>query len=362
MSDKKVSIIIPLYNQERFFNACMRSVCGQSYKNLEIIIVNDGSTDKSPSISKKWAEKDHRIIIINKKNEGVTWARRDGLNVATGDYLAFVDSDDLIPKESIELLVRAMNDHNVDLAFGGIVRKLAFVNQNQNKFFSFPYNTVIEQPQLKEEYYLGFARNSVFPVPMYARLYRKTVVEQAMKETELFSSEISNMGEDQLFNFLLFPYLKSMYRIADVVYYYRYGGMTTKSNPYITQFLKYSDVRLQQYDKCQYEKAYRSLFIEYINMLYGCASHFLKYKVKDKAGVIDFFQSEYDHRLILPRAIEYFKHEPAPNQQAADFIINKDFDAMFSLSEQMMKSSTNSISYRAKLMLDKLIKALPLGY
>ena len=350
-----VSVIIPLYNQERYFNACMRSVASQTYKNLEIIIVNDGSTDSSLSIAKKWSNKDNRVVIIDKENEGVTWARRDGLLRANGEYLAFVDSDDFIPQSSIKSLLDAACNNNADLVIGGIVRKLWFVHQSQNPMFSFPYDKLIIQPQLFDDYYIGFAKNNVFPVPMYGRLYRKSIVDKALEETELFSSQVSNMGEDQLFNFRLFPYLNSMYRISDIVYYYRYGGMTTRYNPYVTQLLDYSDIRLASFDLYGYEKGYRSLFIEYVNMLYGCASLSLQYEIEDKPGIIKFYKNEIDNRVIATRAIEYFKNNPPHNPKAVNLLIERDYEGMYNLADYLMKLHCSDRRYKAKLVLNKIL-------
>ena len=90
-SQPLVSIIVSLYNQEKYLGACLRSVCRQTYKNLEIIIVNDGSTDRSLQIANDLASRDQRVRIVNKHNEGLSYARRDGLLAATGDFVSFLD-------------------------------------------------------------------------------------------------------------------------------------------------------------------------------------------------------------------------------------------------------------------------------
>ena len=92
----KITVIIPVYNTARYLDRCIGSVVSQTYKNLEIILVDDGSTDDSYEICKRWEEKDQRILLIHKENGGQSSARNLALDIATGDYIAFVDSDDWI--------------------------------------------------------------------------------------------------------------------------------------------------------------------------------------------------------------------------------------------------------------------------
>ena len=94
-----ISIIVPIYNVEQYLNQCLQSVCSQSYDNLEIILVDDGSSDRSPELCDEWAEKDSRIHVIHKQNGGLSDARNTGISCAKGEYIAFVDSDDWIEKD-----------------------------------------------------------------------------------------------------------------------------------------------------------------------------------------------------------------------------------------------------------------------
>ena len=103
--DKKISIIVPVYNLEKYLPRCLNSVCNQTYKNLEIILVDDGSTDKSSDICDNWAKKDSRIIVIHKKNGGVSSARNAGIKKATGEYIHFVDGDDWLELNCYEKIV-----------------------------------------------------------------------------------------------------------------------------------------------------------------------------------------------------------------------------------------------------------------
>lgn len=100
----KISVIVPVYNTEKYLNKCIKSIVRQTYSNWELIIIDDGSTDGSGELIDKAAKKDHRIIAIHQKNAGPGKARNTGLNLATGDYVVFIDSDDFIDKDYFSLL------------------------------------------------------------------------------------------------------------------------------------------------------------------------------------------------------------------------------------------------------------------
>lgn len=110
-----VSIIIPVYNVEQYLNRCISSIVNQTYPNLQIILVDDGSPDNCPKICDLWKKKDSRIEVIHKENGGLSSARNAGLHCAKGDYVLFVDSDDWISINMIEEMIKAMNKNNVDM-------------------------------------------------------------------------------------------------------------------------------------------------------------------------------------------------------------------------------------------------------
>lgn len=113
--DKLVSVIVPIYNAEKYLERCLNSIVSQSYKHLEILLVNDGSTDSSPSIIEGFRAKDSRIRVFSDINHGVSYVRNKGLDEATGDYIFFVDSDDWIEKDAIEILVSLALEHGADV-------------------------------------------------------------------------------------------------------------------------------------------------------------------------------------------------------------------------------------------------------
>lgn len=113
---EKITVIIPVYNVARFLDNCLHSVVNQTYQNLEIILVDDGSTDDSYAICQKWAEADDRIKLLHKENGGLSSARNMALDIATGDYIAFVDSDDWIEPDMYEVMLQALRDTGKDAA------------------------------------------------------------------------------------------------------------------------------------------------------------------------------------------------------------------------------------------------------
>lgn len=111
-----VSIIIPVYNGEKYIYKCINSIKRQTYTNIEIIIINDGSNDKTKEILEKLKEKDSRIKILNKDNEGVSKARNDGIKLSNGEYIIFVDADDYIENDMVEILLNDVKEKNVNIA------------------------------------------------------------------------------------------------------------------------------------------------------------------------------------------------------------------------------------------------------
>lgn len=116
MKNELISIIVPVYNVEKYLEKCLDSITNQTYKNLEIIVIDDGSTDKSGIICDKYAQKDNRIKVIHKLNGGLSDARNAGLDICTGDYIGFVDSDDYIEPDMYEYLLEKSKETNADVS------------------------------------------------------------------------------------------------------------------------------------------------------------------------------------------------------------------------------------------------------
>lgn len=207
MSNNKISVIVPIYNNEFFLNMCIRSIINQNYTNLEIILVNDGSTDRSLDICKKYAAEDKRIIIVDKENGGVSSARNKGLDIATGDYIGFVDSDDYISCEMYEKLYSAMVSSDADIAECGY-------------FTAKPDYQITNENPLKEEVILGnyecsynyLTKNNTTNFNVN-KLYRRSILENT-RYLEL------KYSEDYAFNVMAFYNCQKKVTIKGCYYYY----------------------------------------------------------------------------------------------------------------------------------------------
>lgn len=120
MKNYMVSVIVPVYNQQKYIGECLRSLVEQNYDNIEIIVINDGSMDKTQTIIDEWANADKRIITKKIHNSGVSVARNTGINIANGKYIMFVDSDDIIHEDLILSLVKICESGNCDIAYCSI--------------------------------------------------------------------------------------------------------------------------------------------------------------------------------------------------------------------------------------------------
>ncbi|MDY4757554.1 MAG: glycosyltransferase family 2 protein [Parabacteroides sp.] len=135
-----ISVIIPIYKVEDYLDECVQSVIHQTYKNLEIILVNDGSPDKCPQICDEYAKLDNRIIVIHKKNGGLSDARNAGLQIATGEYIQFLDADDILEKQKIEIQIGVLQKYNypsnvfASCGWKHLKDTVYEVNDNQKKF------------------------------------------------------------------------------------------------------------------------------------------------------------------------------------------------------------------------------------
>ena len=216
-----ISVIVPIYNAERYLLDCINSILNQSYTDIELILVNDGSSDNSLSLCNQY--EDRRIVIINKPNGGVSSARNAGLNVAKGKYICFVDSDDTLPVDAIQTLHDVIEQNDVDTVvgafqfqYGDVFLPHALRLQEGKYEFANIMNTFIDDGTLS-----GFLLGSVC-----GGIYKKSIIH----DNNLRFVEGLKNNEDGLFNFEYALVSKFLYMIDMPVYNYRQDNVPSKPN------------------------------------------------------------------------------------------------------------------------------------
>lgn len=226
MYEKRISVIVPVYNMELYLTRCLKSIINNSYKNMEIICVNDGSTDASLEILEKYKKEDSRIIIINQKNRGVSAARNAGLDIATGEYISFVDADDMIHSNFFTCLMSIMVKFDADITIGGYSRTLENEIEQGIAFESLSRAQFMQKRDCK--------------TLIWGRIYRKNII------TNRF--DIDSKIEDADFNAALISKnknLKIMYtNVPLYFYFFRTGSLVSQMDGRVCLML---GERLYQY-------------------------------------------------------------------------------------------------------------------
>jgi len=203
----KISVIIPVYNSEKYLKRCLDSVLGQTMSELEVICVNDGSTDKSLEILEQYSKSDERIIIINQNNLGVSTARNAGLDIARGEYVGFVDADDFIDSDFYEKLYTNAAVYSADVVCGGIKR------ENEKKRATLmKYNTVKTVDDVKEKF-------KSTNTPKYSFVWNKIYLREKLLINGI-KFEDGIFYEDLIFTPNVLIKLGRLVTVSDTYYHY----------------------------------------------------------------------------------------------------------------------------------------------
>lgn len=225
MKMPKVSIIVPIYNVQKYLKRCMDSILSQTLKDIEIIMVDDGSPDNCPVMCDDYAKRDERIRVIHKKNGGLGFARNSGLEIATGEFIAFVDSDDYIAPNMYENLYVTAKEYNLDTVYCNI-------NFYDNE------NVITPRYEVKTPtFFIGkedvkiFLLDMIGPKPQYNRnvkylmsacrvIYSRRLIEE---HNIKFCSEKKNISEDIIFHLEYLPKANKIGFLPEAFYYYCYN-------------------------------------------------------------------------------------------------------------------------------------------
>lgn len=227
METEKISIIIPIYQAEKVLNKCMDSIIHQTYKNIEIIAILDGCTDESENIIKKYASLDNRIKWFSRENKGALFSRIEGVNLATGTYLTFVDCDDWIDLDMIEILYNEISKNEVDIVKCCATKE--FIEEKRTRLVSSPFKSdiIIQENEKKNLLYPAILETYFFN-SMCMQLIKTKVIRNIAK-TENIDFKIK-MGEDLKFNLFLYTEAKSIEIILNPMYHYRANSSSVTMN------------------------------------------------------------------------------------------------------------------------------------
>ena len=215
---KKISVIIPVYNAEKYLTKCLNSIVNQTYTNLEIILVNDGSKDSSLNICYEYKKKDDRIKVINNDNHGASYSRNCGISISTGEYIMFIDADDYIENNFIERLITCNEYETYDLFIScytdfydkNIFKEKKLIDENILTF------------DLKKDY-LNIVKYLRTP---WGKIYKLNII----KENNIKFPEDYITAEDQIFNFRYLKYIKKYRFLNECLYFYRHENKNSLSS------------------------------------------------------------------------------------------------------------------------------------
>lgn len=225
MSDYLVSIIIPIYKVEKYLTRCIESVINQTYSNIEIIMVDDGSPDKCPIICDKYKLKDPRITVIHQSNSGLSSARIVGINKAKGEFIYFVDGDDYLPKNAIELLVCQQRKENFDLVFGNFIIEKKLEKKEIERDYS----------ESKDD----FLKKIVSNIGVHHFVWGVLIRRNLYVKYAISPQPGINVGEDLQVLPQLIYYAEKYNKIDKYIYYYNQTNVNSLT-------AKYSLTRLEQ--------------------------------------------------------------------------------------------------------------------
>lgn len=249
-SSQKISVILPIYNAKDYLRKCLDSICNQTYTELEIICVDDGSTDGSEKIVDEFGKRDPRIKIVHKENGGESNARNTGLRIATGEYIAFCDCDDWIDSDMYEVLAQELGNENIDMVASGWYKDTNL--QSQEIKNNLPVsNQVFGRDELLKYLYMrdsyrGFAY-------MWNKLYKREILKDKEGKWILFCDDL-RLGGDVLYLAEAALNVKKAKYVERAFYHYyqrNESGCHTKDIKKLRDWLRAYELVLQRFEKEQ---------------------------------------------------------------------------------------------------------------
>lgn len=346
-----ISIVVPVYNVEKYIHRCISSIMNQTYKNIEMVLVDDGSSDKSPQICDSFARNDSRIKVVHKENGGVGAARNRGMNIAKGEYLCFVDGDDFLPLTAIENLYKGIKESNADMCCGCWAK------------ISVKYTTCnghLERTVLSEN------KDDLMEIMDYeeikgpvAKLYKTNLI----KSKGLFFPEDIKISEDTIFVYQYLQECDSIHIINKNVYYYNRLSVGSATTQYYDKFNLSSFLCIVEYAKniIKTNENWHDLKLQQkiVNQYILTNQYIMFYKNADREEALSKLKETY---LLFKDYIKV-KTINENNQlfqafiDIHEYLQNNDFEGLFDfLNEDGTKKNTRNIITLKNCLIDLLVK------
>ena len=270
--DKIISIIIPIYNVEEYLDECLDSIKRQTYKNIEVILVNDGSTDESKEICERYCEKDSRFKLINQENQGLSEARNVGVRASIGEYIFFVDSDDVVKVDILEILLSFMAE-DIDIV------SCSYSHQKED----------LQLQKIPNVVFQGDSYEAIFSCINYgkvnslawAKLYRRRIVEAVPFLKGL-------LYEDTYTGIVNLKYIRKMIVLDTIGYYYRIHSNSIMKNEFSKKNLDVFKICDSLYEEFKNDK----LFAEISKLIFLIISqHVFYYRLRPKHEYHKIYQN-----------------------------------------------------------------------
>jgi glycosyltransferase involved in cell wall biosynthesis len=340
----KLSIIVPVYKVERYINQCIESILMQTYTNFEVILIDDGSPDNCGKICDEYKIKDNRVNVIHKKNQGLMAAWIDGVKIARGDYIVFVDSDDWIEEKMLESMVVILEKYNPDLISCNFTKDFPNKQVNRKNCFSEGFYS---KDDITDKIYANLLNNGSFqgrgiPISRWGKLINKDLIIKNLKycDTSISFSEDLN---------IMFPVLldcSSIYIMNDENYFYHYR-MNNESILHTYNSIMYKQILLLykilfrvSEDKGKYDFT-NQLLSDYVAACVQCVKNELMNKNK-LTIIIDTVYNISNDKLL---------------QSALDIVNYKQYSTINKFIIKVLKSNNKNMVSLSTIFL-KLIKQL----
>lgn len=324
----KISVIVPIYNSERFISRCIESIINQTFEDIEIILINDGSMDRTQEICEYYASKDKRIVLINKSNGGSNSARIVGIKQSKGDYLSFIDSDDWIERDMLFDFYQYIKDNNnIDIVVGG------FVIDSNNKYREV-FNKENSMCMLPEEGLCQMFEAKLFDWSLCSKLYSKTLFNNGI----IFEKGVNGLGDDLIANWLLFNTASKIMYAPIYKYYYYMNNESLTHKPFSSEYFEFFKIYRYIVDSiinCENKNVLKSVLKSALNFELLIINYAEKKYEKYNEEIIEGIKQIKIHiKLFKEIAIEEAKHMDVRFGK-----INKSYDELINEKKQQQEKT-----------------------